>query len=1435
MAARVTCPNCQAIYHLPDELVGKSLRCKHCRHTFRPAASPTEESPAPPAPAERVTAAPPGTLPAPDLPPVPEPPRDRDEPAPRRPEPRRRFPLLSLAATLLGSVLAGGLAGAGAVWLGPAAPRPGPAPDPADPVAAIGPAPLSGERVTVTLPSPADQVCVGGAGRYLVFHLPRDQRLAVFDATTAKVVTTPGLRPGNVKIAAGRDVILVAYCDTRLVERLNLRTFEVEDSATLTTAGPVARLAMGSAGDGPALIDCSGQRAPRPEAHFLDLKTLRYQDVTFQPGPPAVGPQAVLHASADGRLFTLGDPGGPVLRLTLTADACGVSGATPARNARPGPDGRYVYTADGVLTADLQPEARKGSPCVPADHGPFYLGAAPDKPGVTVHAAGDHRPLATVPGLDLAATLTDAVPVGGAGIPPADRVHFIPAAHLVVVVSAAGDSLALYRFDVEKALDQADADYLVVTTPPAAAARPGEEYASRLAGTSRRGGVKFELDLGPPGMTLRDDGTLDWPVPADFAGRTADVLLTMSDAAGRGKALAYKVAVAGPQAAPRPDAEPVKDAPLVPAPAAAVEIRPPALAEDSVTVSLPSAAADVCVGGAGRYLVFHLPAEGRLAVFDVSEARLTGSVPLPDDKVLFAAGMDKLLVVLPERGAVQRWALAPVRKEATAALPFGRPVIAVAMGSATDGPLVVRGPRGPAAGAAGLALDFLDVPTLRRVAVDRVEGTPAIGEGEAARIRVSADGRLVAVASTARPNAPLQTVLLAGNVVRVFNGDADAGLPVPAADGRLVCTNSGPYSALGRRLDARTGPADITLPAVHGDAWLSFVAGKDRRLDSRLHLAGDSRVLATLPALEGLGKADDFAASPWPHDKRLFLIPRAKVVVTLPVPADKVHLRRFDPDEAALKGGVDYLAVTGDPAPAAVKGTTFSYPLSVKARKGGAACKLEAGPAGMKVSPEGRVTWDVPADFGRGEAAAVVSVRDAGGQAGLLAFTVAVRGPDGTPAGPAGAEPPLKGWQPPPVPPPDVRPAPLDADRVEVKLTSPADDVCVGGGGRFLVLHLPAERRLVVFDASAARLVGSLPLPGDNVKFTAGRDTLLVVFAEQRVVSRYRLETLEPEATALLPGPDRVTGVAMGSVSRGPLLVQGAGPAVSEQLFLDPETFRRLDLPVKDRPGFQPGVGRQLRASADGTLFTASNRAGGPCQAIVPEADGYRAADGANGTAGVPSPDGRWVFATDGLYGPQLKPAGPRKGPCVPVHGSPLYLCANPKPPAAGAALDPTLFYPGDDRPLARVGADDLTGVFGGPLTPGRLAADQAVHLIPAAELLVVIPPPYDKLVLRRFDLEKVLAKADFDFLFVTSRPPPAAERGTTFGYRVEALSRKGGVRVDLTKGPPGLEVTGDGRVRWEVPADFAEAAADVTLTVTDASGQKAVQEFRLMVRDKAP
>jgi hypothetical protein len=66
--------------------------------------------------------------------------------------------------------------------------------------------------------------------------------------------------------------------------------------------------------------------------------------------------------------------------------------------------------------------------------------------------------------------------------------------------------------------------------------------------------------------------------------------------------------------------------------------------------------------------------------------------------------------------------------------------------------------------------------------------------------------------------------------------------------------------------------------------------------------------------------------------------------------------------------------------------------------------------------------------------------------------------------------------------------------------------------------------------------------------------------------------------------------------------------------------------------------------------------------------------------------------------------------------------------------------------------------------------------------------PGRDSLILHRLDLIEQLEKSGIDYLVVLSRPPAAAA-GKPFSYRLDIRSRKGGVKVNWSQGPPGLGV----------------------------------------------
>ena len=128
-----------------------------------------------------------------------------------------------------------------------------------------------------------------------------------------------------------------------------------------------------------------------------------------------------------------------------------------------------------------------------------------------------------------------------------------------------------------------------------------------------------------------------------------------------------------------------------------------------------------------------------MAVFDVAAAKVVKYLPTAGKRALIAAGREHLLVVNPDDKTVERWSLTTLKKEATADLGMKEVPVAAAMGSASDGPLLVCG-----AGRSAGETVFLDPRTLRRYPV----GDPRyvfFSASPDAVARASADGRVFAV------------------------------------------------------------------------------------------------------------------------------------------------------------------------------------------------------------------------------------------------------------------------------------------------------------------------------------------------------------------------------------------------------------------------------------------------------------------------------------------------------------------------------------------------------------------------------------------------------------------------------------------------------------------------------------------------------------------
>jgi hypothetical protein len=161
----------------------------------------------------------------------------------------------------------------------------------------------------------------------------------------------------------------------------------------------------------------------------------------------------------------------------------------------------------------------------------------------------------------------------------------------------------------------------------------------------------------------------------------------------------------------------------------------------------------------------------------------------------------------------------------------------------------------------------------------------------------------------------------------------------------------------------------------------------------------------------------------------------------------------------------------------------------------------------------------------------------------------------------------------------------LAAEKVVKALPDNASDIRVGGGGRYLILHLPKLKKLAVFDVNEAAITRYIPLAEDKIFYGAGLEKLVVGLATKGTIERWDLSTGEKELTRAMPGLADVYSVVMGFASRGPVFVN--------DLALDLATLKPL--PIKFQHG---GPTSWSPVSADGTVFGAWKPNQSPIESI---------------------------------------------------------------------------------------------------------------------------------------------------------------------------------------------------------------------------------------------
>jgi hypothetical protein len=424
---------------------------------------------------------------------------------------------------------------------GPDAPKETPPPDGAGPTGVPIPAPnLTDSKLVVDLPEPFAQVRTGGGGRYLIFHLKKARKLAIFDVSEAKIVKEIEV-PDDVLYAAGLDALMVVLPGQKLLYRWSFKTYDRSRGVPLPYDNPVLLAAMGPSSQGPLLL-WSGGEVALWDVQKLEPMTVRGK---LGSGDPTYGFQ--LRVSADGRTFVAwhgrisGQQYGLMhLEGERTSHQASPDGHTfNGHWAMPGPDARLIFRyGAGVYDGDfkLLTEGSFGKDAVllPTEDPRFFLSVLQepgDKNSVTICTASDRRPVYTIKGLEKTTGSILFTNWGLVGGEP--RFRYLPSAKVFISLPETNDRVVLRPFDLDDELKRSGEKYLFVASVPPARVETASVFAYKLDVRSKVGGVKFHLDKGPDGMTISDNGLLTWNVPPRTDGKTFPVVVAVRDADGK--------------------------------------------------------------------------------------------------------------------------------------------------------------------------------------------------------------------------------------------------------------------------------------------------------------------------------------------------------------------------------------------------------------------------------------------------------------------------------------------------------------------------------------------------------------------------------------------------------------------------------------------------------------------------------------------------------------------------------------------------------------------------------------------------------------------------------------------------------------------------------------------------------------------------------------
>lgn len=384
-------------------------------------------------------------------------------------------------------------------------------------------------------------------------------------------------------------------------------------------------------------------------------------------------------------------------------------------------------------------------------------------------------------------------------------------------------------------------------------------------------------------------------------------------------------------------------------------------------VNLPKPVVDIQPAGGGRYLVLKLEGFAGLMIVDTKTRKLKGSIRLPSEDFLYAAGGDKALVYFRENNLLQVWGLKDNKSLKTKPNPIGAVVTTLTMGHSNDELALIRSSIGTGAldSAGGFLLKLRSLEPVTPPDKPKGDNQPASGFNVTGHntsfrdfVHHRSNGELTLVSEWCTSHSPTGVGLLRikGTTAEPRYEHDSAGSLCVGDDGRIYASSGIIYNSQLTKI-GQVGNG-MNIPGLNSNFFLSIgpVAGP------QVFQSGGKTPIVTLAKLDGLAAGNDaWTRSHFTSDRRVVFAPRLGYLAFLTATNDQLVFRPFNLKEELSKSGVDYLIVTSTPNDVIRAGSVWTYKIEVSQKnKSPLKFSLQSAPDGMSISNAGVIKWAVP-------------------------------------------------------------------------------------------------------------------------------------------------------------------------------------------------------------------------------------------------------------------------------------------------------------------------------------------------------------------------------------------------------------------------------------------------------------------------------------------